>query len=156
MNSELTLPWNRDPFTADIIPLTACKHFRLPVCAFLAFALSLQQRRGEDRRGVERRGAERSGEERRGCSHLHAARKGKNRRALKGVLRVSRTKRAATARKQGRVKGGWESEFWGTSRGRGGGRGLSVHHQLLPAWLPLIYRARQGSTTRPFTCCHQI
>jgi len=53
------------------------------------------------------------------------------------------------------LKRGWESEFRGAS-GVGGGGALFVHHQSLPAWFSLIYRARQGSTTRPFTCCHQI
>lgn len=140
MNSKLTLPWNRDSFTADIISLMACKHSRLPLRAFPAFALSPQQWRG----------VEWSGEERRGCSRLHAVRKGRNRQALKGVLRVSRTTPENTAE----VKGGGESEFWGISGD--GGVGLFVHHQPLPVWLSLIYRVRQGSTTRPFTCCYQV
>lgn len=82
---------------------------------------------------------ERRGVERRGCFGLHAAMKGRNRRALKGGLSVSRTKCSAATRKQGRDKRWMESEFWGASEEGGG---LSVHDQPLPAWLSLIYQCK--------------
>lgn len=130
MNSELTLPWNRDLFTADTISLTACKHSRLPVCAFLAFALSPQQRRGVERRG---------------CSRPHAARKERNRRALKGVLRVSRTKHGAAARIHGRAKR-WMGEWVLGRLGGGGGFSCITSHSLHGSpWFTVWHKVvRQG------------
>lgn len=134
MNSKLTLPCNRDSFTADIISLMACKHSRLPVSAFLAFTLSPQQRRGMERRGVERRGKDALG-----CMQFWRGGTGE---LWKEDCLLAEQNAALPPKNKAELKGGWESKFWG-ALGEGMGDSLCITSHSLHG-SPWFTSARQG------------